>query len=293
MCSAPRMSLSRLHLSERRHSGRPSGMSLSVGPFLRIFFCFFFPTSSLNYPISGHYILWREGVKYGDITISDLTHHNGIGVFNDLDYTTTPHSRKFDRHGSTAFVAMDLIDRKGIVAAERQYRHGLESLFWIFLWISSCYEDDQRTIPTYRRCWLSRDIAESACFRYAILSWPEHVPRTRSYWLLAGPIFLLRRYWSDYLFEQRGNKKLLCIKHHYNPSAPIDPESTEESAEDVERMLFTFCAPFQDPNIANGLERKGIMPDIPRTLFPNYAKLQSDVQHIEYARDPNYGRLYM
>ena len=179
------------------------------------FFVFFFPVSSLNYPISGHYILWREGVKYGDITISNLTHHNGIGVFNDLDYTTTPHSRKFDRHRLTAFLAVDLIHRDGIIEADRRYRRGLESLFWVLLWISSCYNDNMRTILTYQHRWLSDDIIESGCFRYAILSWAERVPPTKSYWLLLD-LSACSGVTRTVISSNKGGTKSSCALSTYN-----------------------------------------------------------------------------
>jgi hypothetical protein len=243
-----------------------------------------FQTSSLflKYP-SGHYTLWREGVKHSDITISNLTHRNGTGVFNDLDYSTTPRSRKFDRHGATTFLALDLINYGGIVQAERRYRHGLESLFWILLWISSCYDDNVRTIPASQRRWLDHDIVKSWSFRHAMLIQAEKIPISKSYQPLAGPIFLFRHYWIKYFAEERKKENDLFWMSVKNGHVDACGPTHSESAEDVERMLFTLLVAFEEPKVAERLERMGLVLDIPRTLFPNYAKLQSGVFRIESA----------
>jgi hypothetical protein len=251
------------------------------------FFFFFFPSEPLHSYPSGHYILWREGVKYGDIAISNLTHRNGNGVFNDLDYSITPHSRKFDRNGATAFLALDLINRDGTVKAERRYRHGLESLFWVLLWISSCYDDNVRTIPANQRRWLDRDIVNSCNRRHTILSWAEQIPMTESYQALAGPIILFRRYWRVYFHEQSKIRDSL-LSDWDSSGLTNSEELTAESAEDVERMLFTLHGTFKDPEVADILEQRGLMPDIPRALFPNYSEFQSVVR-IEFAGGANHG----
>jgi hypothetical protein len=203
-------------------------------------------------------------------------------VFNDFDYSTAPHSRKFDRPGPTApFLALELINSDGIVEAERRrrYRHGLESLSWVLFWISSCYDDNVRTIPASQRRWLHRDIAKSWCFRNATLTLNEDIPITKSYQPLTGPITMFRYYWTIYFFERRHKNDPLWKKCHFDPSGRTNwEESAMESAEDAERMFFRLRAVFEEPRAAEVLGPMGLMPDIPRALFPNYAKLQSGVR---------------
>ena len=287
VCFSPQMSTNRLHPSERCHSGRPSGILSSVG----LFGIFQISSLFLKYS-SGRYTLWREGVKHGDITISNLTHRNGTGVFNDLDYnSTTSHPRKFDRHGPTAFLALELINWDGVVEAERRYRHGLESFFWVLLWISSCYDDNVRTIPASQRRWLHHDIVKSWCFKKGVLTLDEDIPITKSYRPLEGPIHLFKYYWMTYFFEQKPkNGSPFSMKRHLDPpSGPIDSEPAMESVEDVERMFFRLRAAFEEPRVAHLLDRLELVPDIPRALFPNYAKLQSGDSESNSIDGANHG----
>lgn len=53
-------------------------------------------------------------------------------------------------------------------------------------------------------------------------------------------------------------------------------------------MLFTLRAAFRVLKVADVLERRAHMVDIPLALFPNYAKLQSGVG-IEFAGGANHG----
>jgi len=161
------------------------------------------------------------------------------------------------------------------------------------LWISSCYDDDVRTIPADQRLWFDRDIVKSWCFRRGILILDEAIPITKSYHQvvsapdipitksyrhLAGSILLFQYYWRVYFFERKQkNDPPLWMKLRFDRSGPIDSEPATESAEDVERMLLRLLAAFKEPKLADLLDRLGLVPDIPRALFPNYAKLQSGV----------------
>lgn len=93
----------------------------------------------------GHYLLWREGIAHNDISLSNLlcTKRNGhiIGILNDFDLAgfmepgvRNPEKRGWERTGSIAFMAMDLLKHPD-GQQKRWYRHDLESFAWCLLWV--------------------------------------------------------------------------------------------------------------------------------------------------------------
>ncbi|KAH9850548.1 hypothetical protein C2E23DRAFT_302237 [Lenzites betulinus] len=71
------------------------------------------------------------------------------------------HAASFEVTGMAPFMAIDLLTnaaRRGEV--RHLYRHDLESLFWIFIWVVSCVEDGRQIDPLpeiYER-WTSSDM---------------------------------------------------------------------------------------------------------------------------------------
>jgi len=93
----------------------------------------------LTYASSGHYALWRGGIEYGDISLRNLMWDPflKVGVLNDFDLINISgkDSKGGRRTGTIAFMALQLIIPDGEDPIRRLYRHDVESLIWVLIWI--------------------------------------------------------------------------------------------------------------------------------------------------------------
>lgn len=67
------------------------------------------------------------------------TRGNKLGVLTDWDLATYADRRHnvLERTGTIPFMAIDLLPESVVSAAEHLYRYGLETLFWVLVWV--CY----------------------------------------------------------------------------------------------------------------------------------------------------------
>lgn len=146
-----------------------------------------------------HYALWKGGIEHGDISPRFLK----VGVLNDFDLTNIPgeDSRGGRRTGTIAFMALQLIDRFR-ENPRRFYRHDVESLIWVLIWICLDYrehgdapqgmkeEDVQKTI-SFLQSWKTGDTEQAFHVRTAFfLRLKTVVPRNASkeLWNLANKL---------------------------------------------------------------------------------------------------------
>ena len=105
------------------------------------FECMWFVSSTiciLTYVSSGHYVLWKGGIEHGDISLRKLMWDPSlkVGVLNDFDLTNISgeDSKGGRRTGTNAFMALQLINPL-MENPRRLYRHDVESLIWVLIWI--------------------------------------------------------------------------------------------------------------------------------------------------------------
>lgn len=86
-----------------------------------------------------HYALWKGGIEHGDISLRNLMWNPSlkVGVLNDFDLTNIPgeDSKAGRRTWTIAFMALQLIMLDGEDPIRRLYRHDVESLIWVLIWI--------------------------------------------------------------------------------------------------------------------------------------------------------------
>ncbi|VDB85546.1 unnamed protein product [Peniophora sp. CBMAI 1063] len=93
-----------------------------------------------------HYLAWTKGnVHHRDISLANImykTNDQGeiVGVLNDWDLSTFADALHdgLERTGTIPFMAMELLLAEGVAGhIEHLYRHDLEALFWVLVWV--CY----------------------------------------------------------------------------------------------------------------------------------------------------------
>ncbi|KZV64386.1 hypothetical protein PENSPDRAFT_563178, partial [Peniophora sp. CONT] len=87
-----------------------------------------------------HYRVWTSGVHHRDISLANLMYtmdekDSNFGVLIDWDLAPDVQSTRNERERSgTAFLAADLLSNPD-GSIEHLYRHDLEALFWVLLWV--------------------------------------------------------------------------------------------------------------------------------------------------------------
>ncbi|KIM43122.1 hypothetical protein M413DRAFT_26311 [Hebeloma cylindrosporum] len=235
--------------------------------------------------IKSHYILWRRGIQHGDISISNLMHHNETGVLNDFDLArlATPgnsYHRGFDHTGTTPFLALDLLTAAAQGGkVERRYRHDLESFFWVLVWIATCYDNGVERIPdSDLRLWLHQNV--TVCLHaksHMLLEQKEILHRiTNSHRQLAPVISVLNGYWADFHMEQVGLTSVASTDLAWQVSGnPLPSPSTPIIAMELsdEEMLDKLLRAFVLNPQAARLKARGLLEDLPFSLFPTDANV--------------------
>ncbi|KAI0656692.1 hypothetical protein C8Q70DRAFT_310531 [Cubamyces menziesii] len=107
-----------------------------------------------------HYHNWRNGVQHRDISLGNLMRRgkdedpvcavlNDWDLGNDAEDPNLTHTG-FEVTGTVPFMAIDLLTQgalDGKVAI--LYRHDLEALIWVLIWVVCCYDDGKMvyTVP--------------------------------------------------------------------------------------------------------------------------------------------------
>ena len=138
----------------------------------------------LTYVRSGHYALWKGGIKHGDISLRNLMWDPflKVGFLNDFDLTNiSGEDSKGGRWtGTIAFMALQLI-KPGVKNPRRFYRHDVESLIWVLIWICLYYrgpddtpqgmeEDDVGEHISFLQEWKTGDTRQAYQVRVAFLT---------------------------------------------------------------------------------------------------------------------------
>jgi hypothetical protein len=101
--------------------------------------------------VTGHWVLWHNGIEHGDISIGNLMCDlvTNRGVLNDFDLARftapdrTPSAR--DNTGTLPFLAMDLLNEEALRGGVRRlYRHDAESFAWCLIYICICMDKDNQ-----------------------------------------------------------------------------------------------------------------------------------------------------
>jgi len=100
--------------------------------------------SSTNPVPSGHYRLWVNGIRHGDISLNNLIYNISPtgkveGVLNDYDLASWDKisTTNSDRTGTVPFMALDLL-RGGLDRQiPRLYRHDAESFVWVLAYLTA------------------------------------------------------------------------------------------------------------------------------------------------------------
>ena len=98
---------------------------------------------------AGHHEIWLKGIQHGDISLWNLMWDpsRNVGVLNDFDLVQIS-GESFEggrRTGTIAFMALDLLALEEVSRRyTRFYRHDVESLIWVLIWVclSLEYKDD-------------------------------------------------------------------------------------------------------------------------------------------------------
>lgn len=132
----------------------------------------------------GHYALWKGGIQHRDLSFSNLMlrTRDGVhfGVINDWDLSIIEDESKElgERTATIPFLAMDLLkDAYWAGEIEVLYRHELESLIWIIVWVLFCYNHNAVAVPSNLQRWQTADFRECFEHKLAFLEdyWDHHV----------------------------------------------------------------------------------------------------------------------
>ncbi|KAI6138070.1 hypothetical protein BKA82DRAFT_4250151 [Pisolithus tinctorius] len=124
-----------------------------------------------------HYTLWREGIHHRDVSCGNLMYYRVggkvMGVLNDYDLSSlassaNPLSNK--RTGTIPFMAIDLLKEDGQDGKVKHlYRHDMESLIYVFIWISLQYKDGKPLNPGPLDSWAKVDARGFAAKKMSFL----------------------------------------------------------------------------------------------------------------------------
>ncbi|KAF8838062.1 hypothetical protein BDN67DRAFT_1013382 [Paxillus ammoniavirescens] len=139
--------------------------------------------------VSSHYVLWKAEIHDRDVSCESLMYHrvNGkvIGVLNDYDLaplTSSDNPLGNERTGTMLFMAIDLLDADGQDGKVKHlYRHDMESLIWVFVWICHQFKDGKLRTRRPLDAWANADarrcVLKKSCFLLATP--PEDVAHMR------------------------------------------------------------------------------------------------------------------
>ena len=143
----------------------------------------------LTHVRSGHYALWKGGIEHGDISLRNLMWDPSlkVGFLNDFDLTNLSgeHPKGGRWTGTIAFMALQLI-KPGVKNPRGFYRHGVESLIWVLIWICLYYsgpvdiprgvaEEDVAEQISLLQGWQTADTRRAYEVRWGFLSYLKNL----------------------------------------------------------------------------------------------------------------------
>lgn len=134
--------------------------------------------------------------------------------------------------GTLRFMAIDLLDKKGVRGGVRRlYRHDLEALLCIFLWVVCCYEDGREVDPLPRTYeWTSDDMLVCRMSKHDLLM--------RGFEKDAGPTAT----WTPEAELVRSIHRYLRAQPSRDNNWGMAESSREEEADEPEKVWGEFCA---------------------------------------------------
>ncbi|KAI0666869.1 hypothetical protein C8Q78DRAFT_983472 [Trametes maxima] len=119
-----------------------------------------------------HYLNWQNHIHHKDPSLNNLMYRvrDGIvlGVLNDWDLAfdaSCPHTHTgFEPvTGTIPFMAIELLTTEALSGCVRHlYRHDLEAMFWVYIWVVCCYGNGKRLEPLPAKFaeWTTGDVTE-------------------------------------------------------------------------------------------------------------------------------------
>ncbi|KAF8833735.1 hypothetical protein BDN67DRAFT_976454 [Paxillus ammoniavirescens] len=165
--------------------------------------------------VLSHYVLWKAGIHHRDVSCENLMYHsvNGkvIGVLNDYDLASLMSSDNplgKERTGTMLFMAIDLLDADGRDGKVKHlYRHDMESLVWVFVWICHQFKDGKLRTRGPLDAWAKVDASgcvEKKTYFLIAIRVPHGIPNRVE--VLSVVLFLNRR-----LYDRVHSKQLLDL----------------------------------------------------------------------------------
>ncbi|KAH9855854.1 hypothetical protein C2E23DRAFT_553997 [Lenzites betulinus] len=183
----------------------------------------------------------REIAKHTQCGVVQYNNDGTIcGVLNDQDIAgdaarPNPQTHAgFDVTGMAPFMAIDLLDDAAYRSkVHHLYRHDLESLFWILIWVVSCIEDGKQIDPLPERFqrWISGNMMTccNSKHRFLLVGW-EDDDGLRLTWSAEGE---LARATLDYFYDAQHARRM---QQRHNT------KGTVEEVDEPEKVWGEFCA---------------------------------------------------
>jgi hypothetical protein len=133
--------------------------------------------------ITGHYILWEQGVRHcnirpGSLMVYWTSSGRAVGVLTDYDLSSARDAHtSHERIGATPFIAIELRTHKAI-KVEHLYRHDVESFIWVFIWVCLGYEDGELE-GGLLSSWLEGSTTRCRLEKAGFLSWGRYEDKTK------------------------------------------------------------------------------------------------------------------
>ncbi|KAH9855853.1 hypothetical protein C2E23DRAFT_723114 [Lenzites betulinus] len=191
-----------------------------------------------------HYLIWLKDIHHRDLSLKNLMfYRNGdnrpCGVVNDWDlaYDALDQTNSgFELTGTMPYMAIDLLNEAALRGEVRHlYRHDLESLFWILIWVVCCIEDGKQIDPLPDRFqrWISGDMTTCRTIKREFVSvgWKYSGGGPRPTWSTEGEL----------------GHALIC---HFTQSQVardmqgllLDDAAPVEEVDEPEKVWDEFCA---------------------------------------------------
>ena len=129
---------------------------------------------------TGHWCLWKKGIRHGDISLGNLMwdDRRKVGVLNDFDlarFADQKGASGQDNTGTMPYMALDLLSVKGLRGEiPRLYRHEAESFAWSLICLHfATVEDEGGKNRTRNPHPLDRWFGDWRISRDAKLKWPD------------------------------------------------------------------------------------------------------------------------
>ncbi|KAI6000147.1 hypothetical protein F5J12DRAFT_928595 [Pisolithus orientalis] len=207
-----------------------------------------------------HYALWREGIYHRDVSHLNLMYYRVggkvMGVLNDYDLSSlafSPNPLGNERTGTIPFMAIDLLMEDGQNGkVKHRYRHDVESLIYVFIWISLQYKDGKPLNSGPLDSWAKVNARGCAKEKRDFLAAPRVPHNINSILVLTLAIFLRKRLSTRDGFKAEKDLAQLKLEQAKSPElkdaaeqeiSKLDHELEEESDEKVYEEFLSKIPP--------------------------------------------------